>query len=129
MIQHYFEQIRACVDLYAATDFVLSASVNCEVRPGAQGYLNGAVIFVDGSVLHFTEFLDEVHKQVEKVMYTYHYQDSDRQLVFRYDNARHRPPLPLREHKHTPEQTMVSPAPLLAEVLAEIMRYQGKFGL
>jgi len=79
--------------------------------------------------LHFTEFLDEVYKQVEKVMYTYHYQDSNRQLVFRYDNARHRPPLPLREHKHTPEQTAVSPAPLLAEVLAEIMRYQGKFGL
>ena len=129
MIQHYFEQVRACVDLYAATDFVLSASVNCEVRPGAQGYLNGAVIFVDGSVLHFTEFLDEVRGQVEKVMYTCHDQDSNQQLVFRYDNARHRPSLPLREHKRMPEQAVAAPAPLLAEVLAEIMRYQGEFAL
>ena len=129
MIQRYFEQIRACVDLYAATDFVLSASVNCEMRPGAQGYLSGAVMFVDGSILHFTEFLDEVRGQVEKVMYTYHYQDVDHQLIFRYDNARHRPPLPMREHKHRPEQVIASPAPLLAEVLAEVMRYQGRFVL
>ena len=99
------------------------------MRPGAQGYLNGAVIFVDGSVLHFTEFLDEAYEQVEKVMYTYHYQDTHQQLVFRYDNACHRPLLPLREHKHIPEQIVASPAPLLAEVLAEIIRYQGKFGL
>jgi len=103
--------------------------VNCEVRPGAQGYLNGAVIFVDGSVLHFTEFLDEVRGQVEKVMYTCHDQDSNQQLVFRYDNARHRPSLPLHEHKHMPEQAVAAPAPLLAEVLAEIMRYQGEFAL
>jgi len=103
--------------------------VNCEARPGAQGYLNGALLFVDGSVLHFTEFLDEAYGQVEKVMYTYHYQDTHHQLIFRYDNARHRPPLPLQEHKHTPEQIVASPVPLLAEVLAEIVRYQGEFGL
>jgi len=124
VIQRYFEQIRTCVDAYSAADLVVSASVNCEVRPGLQGYLSGAVIFADGSILHFAEFLDEAHGQVEKLMYTYHYQDANHQLLFRYDNARHRPALPMREHKHTPDGVINAPAPLLAEVLAEIMSYQ-----
>lgn len=124
MIQRYFEQMRACVDAYSATDLVVSASVNCEVRPGLQGYLSGVVTFADGSVLHFAEFLDEARGEVEKVMYTYHYQDASHQLLFRYDNARHRPPLPMREHKHVPGQTISAPAPLLAEVLAEVVNYQ-----
>lgn len=34
-------------------------------------------------------------------MYTYHYQGADNRLIFRYDNARHRPPLRALEHKHT----------------------------
>ena len=55
-------------------------------------------------------------------MYAYHYQDVNKGLIFRYDNAVHRPPLPQAEHKHTPEDVKVSPAPTLAQVVDEIMR-------
>jgi len=125
VIQKYFDQIKASVDQYAATGFVLDANVSFEMRPGDQGYLAGSVTFVDGSVLHFKEFLDAVRETVDKLMYTYHYQDASHQLMFRYDNARHRPPLRSLEHKHTPGQVVEMPAPVLDDVLTEIAVARG----
>ncbi|MBI1930001.1 hypothetical protein HYR99_37835 [Candidatus Poribacteria bacterium] len=95
------------------------------MRPGEQGYLTGSATFVDGSVLHFREFLDTVKEKVDKVMYTYHYQDASNQLIFRYDNARHKPPLRSLEHKHLPDQIVETVAPTLDEVLAEITASRG----
>jgi hypothetical protein len=55
-------------------------------------------------------------------MYVYHYQDANKALVFRYDNAPHRPPLSLAEHKHTPAGVTVSLAPTLAQLIDEILK-------
>ena len=41
MIQAYFNQVKAIVDQYAATRFVLDANVSFEVRPGGVGVGNG----------------------------------------------------------------------------------------
>jgi len=120
VIQAYFNQVKALVDQYAVTRFVLDANVSFEMRPGEQGYLTGSVIFLDGSALYFREFLDAVKDAVDKLMYTYHYQDAGHKLIFRYDNARHRPPLRSLEHKHTPGRAMEAPAPTLEDVLAEL---------
>jgi len=125
VIQVYFNQIKAIVDEYAIIPFVLDANVSFEIRPGAQGYLTGSITFVDSSTLHFKEFLDAVREEVDKLMYTYHYQDAGNELIFRYDNARHRPPLRSLEHKHTPAQVVETPAPDLNEVLAEIAVTKG----
>jgi len=125
VIQAYFNQVKAIVDPYAATSFVLDANVSFEVRPGGQGYLTGSIIFADGSALYFREFLDAVKDTVDKLMYTYHYQDAGHQLIFRYDNARHRPPLRSPEHRHTPGQVIEAPVPTLEEVLAEIVVAKG----
>lgn len=125
MIQAYFSQIKAIVDQYAATHFVLDANVSFEMRPGEQGYLTGSIIFADGSALYFREFLDAIKDTVDKLMYTYHYQDASNKLIFRYDNARHRPPLRSLEHKHTPRQVIEAPAPILEDVLAEIVTAKG----
>jgi len=35
-----------------------------------------------------------------KLSYVYHCQDNDGRLIFRYDNAAHRPMLPYSCHKH-----------------------------
>jgi hypothetical protein len=120
VIQAYFDQIKAVVDQYAVTRFVLDANVSFETRPGEQGYLTGSITFVDGSVLHFREFLDAVKETVDKLMYTYHYQDESNQLIFRYDNARHRPPPRSLEHKHISDHIVETPAPTLDDVLTEI---------
>ena len=125
MIQAYFSQIKALVDKYAATHFVVDVNVSFETRPGEQGYLTGLITFADGSVLHFREFLDSTEGTVDKLMYTYHYQDAADRLIFRYDNARHRPALRSLEHKHTPEQVVAAPAPTLEGVLVEIVVARG----
>lgn len=126
-IQSYSNQIKMVVDQYAATTFVLETVVNFEIRSGEQGYLTGKLAFIDGSTLHFSEYLDQSGDRVEKLMYTYHYQDEQHQLIFRYDNARHRPPLRAAslEHKHISNQVVQAPAPTLEEVLAEIVTSKG----
>ncbi len=58
-------------------------------------------------------------------MYSYHYMNSNNQLIFRYDNARHRPPLSSLDHKHTPEQIIEAPTPALDDVMAEIGTLKG----
>lgn len=76
--------------------------------------------FSDGSELHFREFLD-VSRDEPRLMYAYHYQNSNKTLIFRYDNAEHRPQLPQPEHKHTETDVTVSLAPTLAQVIDEIL--------
>jgi len=101
--------------------FVLDVALHFESRPGDQGYLTGELIFVDGSQLHFREFLDSVEGNVEKLMYTYHYQSIDTTLIFRYDNALHRPTLPSLEHKHSSHGIQLHFSPVLEDVLLEVV--------
>lgn len=54
-------------------------------------------------------------------MYSFHYQDAQATLRFRYDNAKHKPALGFQDHKHTPEETLASPIPDLQDVLDEII--------
>lgn len=96
-----------------------------ENRAGGQGYLAGSITFQDGSILFLREYLSVASTQVQREMYSYHYQDAAQQLRFRYDNALHRPQLGTREHKHTPEGIVAGAAPTLAEVLQEIVALLG----
>jgi hypothetical protein len=125
MIQSYFTQIKRIIEPYAATSFVLEAQMHFDMRPGDQGYLTGTLLFVDDSKLHFSEYLDQTGGIVDKLMYTYHYQDTADQLIFRYDNALHKPAVPAVMHKHLPTQIITAPAPTLDEVLAEIATTRG----
>jgi len=125
VIQTYFNQIKAGIDRYAATRFLLDAKLNLDLRSGDQGYLNGSIHFVGGSVLHFKEFVDVENANLDKLMYSYHYQDSDDRLIFRYDNALHKPRLPFTDHKHLSGQIIEAQAPELADVLQEIFNLQG----
>ncbi len=47
-------------------------------------------------------------------------------LIFRYDNAAHKPALPFREHKHLPQQILPAPTPALTDVLTEIFIIQSQ---
>lgn len=75
--------------------------------------------FDNGSELHFREYVDTTQSQ-PRLMYAYHFQDGDKQLRFRYDNAAHRPALSQAEHKHTANGVDLTPAPTLQQVLDEI---------
>ncbi|MFV9504207.1 MAG: toxin-antitoxin system TumE family protein, partial [Oscillochloridaceae bacterium umkhey_bin13] len=121
----YYDQIVHVLDIYAKTRSVLHTQINMEHRPGGQGYLAGSVTFQDGSVLFLREYLSTSGSKVQREMYSYHYQDAAKHLRFRYDNALHRPPLNMREHKHTLEGIIEGVAPTLAEVLHEIVATLG----
>jgi hypothetical protein len=77
-----------------------STEIREEIRPNKQAVIKGKIVLVDGSVLHIKEYIDAKYK-IERVSYAYQYQDRDGELIFRYDNAVHRPALGYREHKHT----------------------------
>lgn len=124
MIQIYFNRIKSLVDSYVSASFVVDSTLNFEMRPGEQGYVTGELLFVDGSRLHFREFLDGEDAIIEKLMYTYHYQNALNGLIFRYDNALHRPRLASLEHKHSADGVQLVPAPTLEDVLLEATAYQ-----
>ena len=125
MIQTSFTQIKRVIEQYAATSFVLEAQMHFDMRPGDQGDLTGTLIFADDSKLHLSEYLDQTGEVVDKLMYTYHYQDTGNQLIFRYDNALHKPALSSVEHKHLSTQIIAAPDPTLDAVLAEIATTRG----
>lgn len=93
-------------------------------RSPERGYLTGILIFADRSELHFREFVDTT-RSVARMMYAYHYQDAQKTLIFRYDNALHRPTLPQQEHKHTPSGIEAGAMPTLIEVIDELVSLLG----
>ncbi len=96
--------------------------VNSEIdqRSALRGFIKGILLFDDGSKLHFREFIG-ITLPDPRIMYAYHYQDVNKALVFRYDNAVHRPVLPEAQHKHTPEEVITTSAPTLTQVVEEIL--------
>jgi len=85
------------------------------------GYVRGMVRFADGSEPHFREYLDTVLSE-PRLMYVYHYQDAQRRLIFRYDNAAHKPMLPQAEHKHTTGDIQPALPPSFQGIIEEIVR-------
>jgi nuclear transport factor 2 (NTF2) superfamily protein len=120
VISAYLANIETVIDQYTQASFVQHITYSVERRPGDQAYLHGTFFFVDGSSLHFREFLDLIENQVEKRKYAYHYQDNTGQMIFRYDNANHRPPLGFVEHRHDREGIVPAWSPDLGAVLDEI---------
>ena len=117
----YARAIQDVLDAVVATGEANVVSIRKDQRSLLRGFIAGMLQFSDGSELHFREFVD-VSSPEPRLMYAYHYQDANKVLIFRYDNATHRPPLPQAEHKHIPAGVEVSPAPTLAQVIDEILK-------
>jgi len=84
------------------------------------GYVEGEIMFVDGSRLVFFEFWRRMVAGLDREKYRYHLMDANNQLLFRYDDAPHHPGVAtFPHHKHLPTGMTHSPAPHFAEVLAE----------
>lgn len=117
----YARGIEDVLDATVATGEAVLISIQIDQRSSLRGFIAGLLQFNDGSELHFREFAD-ISLPEPRLMYAYHYQDANRSLILRYDNAAHRSPLPQPEHKHTPAGVEVSPAPTLAQVMDEILK-------
>jgi hypothetical protein len=121
----YAGRIQAVINELIATGEAHLLELEVDARSQLRGHISGVLQFENGSELHFNEFVD-VNNADPRLMYAYHYQDADKRLVFRYDNAMHRPSLPQLDHKHTARGIELSTAPQLAEVLDEIAVSWGK---
>lgn len=116
----YARSVHELLDALVAAGDVVAVTLHVEAQANLRGFIEGNVRFADGSLLAIREFVN-LMLQEPRLMYAYHYQDRSGQLVFGYDNARHRPPLSQAEHKHTQAGIEVVGAPTLADVLREIV--------
>lgn len=116
----YLRHIQGALNDVIAEGRALTLQLQADQRSTIRGFLAGVLVFADGSELHFREYVD-LSSPEPRVMYAYHYQNADAQLVFRYDNAAHRPPLPAKEHKHLPDGIEMVLPPTLLNVIDEIL--------
>ena len=117
LLNNYLKDINALLDSIAS--IVINHSLTIDKRPQEQAHIFGTLIFMDKSELHFKEFVDGSEGFIDKVAYSYHFQDQFNQLVFRYDNAKHKPLLAFVEHKHCADGILNAPAPNLQQVIQE----------
>lgn len=104
--------------------FLSSYNLFIDETPPNLGFVKGVMYFIDGSELHFKEFID-AEIEIEKIKYSYHYIQGNR-LIFRYDNASDPKARELEtypHHKHTPNKLLPSKQPQFKDVLEEITTF------
>jgi hypothetical protein len=117
----YAKVITLQMDTLLASGQARVVNLQVDQRSMLRGFISGILAFEDDSELHFREYVDLT--QSEPVLtYAYHYQDSKKTPVFRYDNAAHRPVLSPLEHKHTASAVSPAPAPTFTQVVDEIFQ-------
>ena len=120
-LRSYLQAFHHAVDKINDYGFAESIDIRQEIRAAKQVVINANIVLVDGSVLYIKEFIDAKYK-VEKITYAYQYQNKKRELIFRYDNARHRPALGFDDHKHLEDGTIIqSSPPDISDVVDEII--------
>ena len=120
-IEEYFNVLGQVID---ENPIIQSARVTYDKRSTHIGFIRGILYLLDGSQLHFREFAD-TEAGLDRYMYAYQYQREDGEFIFRYDNTDHHRSLNLPTHPHHKHDSISgrivdSPAPTLAQVLAEV---------
>jgi len=120
LLSEYLTQIVEVIHNFSKANLVIGSELKNDFRTEKDGIIRGTIIFIDESVLHFTEYLDARFK-IEKLTYSYHYQKANGELVFRYDNAEHKPKLHFKDHKHLSSGALIpSDPPDLKDLFTEI---------
>ena len=120
LLTEYLSELTKTIDEYSKTGLIISSELNLDARTEKIGLIKAATTFSDDSKLFVTEYLDLRYK-TDKLSYSFHYQDNNGSLIFRYDNAVHRPIQSFRNHKHTGDSIIQSAVPELRSVLEEII--------
>ena len=123
LLTEYFARIVKDIEEYSKTNLIIDSELHIDCRTEKIGIIKGTITFLDNSCLFFTEYLDVTYK-IEKLTYSFHYQQKDGTLIFRYDNAYHKPRLGFAAHKHLPSGEIIqSDIPELKDVFEEIMEH------
>lgn len=117
LIEEYFKEIEDDIN---SCPFIHNYNLVKDRRSLYIGLIEGVVNFIDNSILRFMEFVD-VSRGIEKYKYSYHYEDSHRRMVFRYDMAPHFKDIETYpHHKHESERVIAFVETSLKNVLHEI---------
>lgn len=120
LLSEYLAEITETINEFTKTNLILSSDLITDFRTEKIGLIMGTLTFFKGSKLFFKEYLDLRYK-VDKQTYSFQYQDKDSNLIFRYDDASHRPALGFKEHKYIGDKIFRSEIPNLQEILEEII--------
>lgn len=120
LLTEYLSSLTELINEYSKTGFILSSELTIDARTEKIGLIKCTFKFIDESDLFVTEYLDLRYK-IEKLAYSFHYQDKNGNLLFRYDNAAHKPPRGFENHKHVKDAIVKSDVPELKNVLDEII--------
>ncbi len=122
-LTEYLNRVRQSIEKLEVFGLTERIDVREEIRPGKQAVLVINVTFLDGASLYVREYLDAKYR-LEKVKYAWQFQDSRKQLIFRYDNAPHKPPLGFKNHKHRQQgEAIEADLPRIEDVIDEILTW------
>ncbi|MDN3511827.1 MAG: DUF6516 family protein [Candidatus Jettenia sp.] len=123
LLTEYFARLVKGIEEYSKTNLIIDTDLHLDCRTEKIGIIKGVITFIDDSKLFFTEYLD-VRYKIEKLTYSFHFQQKDGKLIFRYDNADHKPRLNFNSHKHLSSDEIVqSSIPEISDIFEEIMDY------
>jgi len=113
LISDYFRAVELRI---IDAEIIADKNVNYSEFSHDEGMLRGRLLFVDGSILEFMEYL---HKE-QRLKYRFHLRDNNGQMVFRYDNAPHHENSSFPHHKHIANGILESEEKGIMNILDEV---------
>jgi hypothetical protein len=100
--------LQSLLNIIANSRIVRASDIHLDRRTSHIGLIRGDLFFADGSRLHFRELVN-AQEGVQRLMYSYHYQEEGGSLQFRYDDTPHHPELSsFPHHRHDAKEENVS---------------------
>ncbi|MFM7886135.1 MAG: DUF6516 family protein [Pseudanabaena sp.] len=120
----YFQSLVLAVSRLEDYGLTKAITSNSESRPSGELFINIKVELIDNSVLFIREYISAKHEKLDHFSYAYQYQAVDESLIFRYDNAAHKPPLSEKEHKHLQNGEIITyPLPNIELIVDEVLAW------
>lgn len=110
LVKDYQAKLLGIIQNYLDSRIVITYNFSVDSRSSYIALIQGKLELKDGSHLFFKEFID-LQEYLEKLSYSFHYQDQENNIIFRYDNAKHKPDLGYSHHKHINNQIIPSIIP------------------
>lgn len=121
LLNEYIEVLNKAIQKLDDYGLAKVIEFNSELRGGKKAVLNIKVILINKSALYIREYLNGKYG-IERIDYAYQYQTENGTLIFRYDNAKHKPALGFDEHKHTQNGSIISSQlPPIDEIVNEVI--------
>lgn len=115
MIEDYFEFLKKIV---TKNPSVKHLRIVREFIGVDRGFIRFVVELIDDSELHVFEYVDS---DLHRIDYSYHWQNKEKILIIRWDNASHHPEIEtFPHHIHDGNEIKPSDVPTFVEILKKI---------